>query len=86
MTEGGISKIEFNSNGFRQIVNSDGCQELVRDIAEDIAAKANANAGLDSFQARTAQASSRWIGLVSSTDKESYQAEAEDKALTGAIT
>lgn len=86
MTKGGISKIEFISDGFRQIVNSDGCQELVRDIAEDIASKANANAGLDSFQAQTVQARTRWIGLVSSTDAESYQAEAEDKALTGAIT
>ena len=85
MTKGGISKIEFISEGFRQIVNSNECQELVRDITEGIASKANANAGLDSFQAQTVQARTRWIGLVSSTDAESYQAEAEDKALTGAI-
>ena len=78
-------RIEFNSEGFRQIFNSDGCEELVRNTAEGIAERANANSGLDSFRASTVKAGTRWIGFASTTDKASMIAESEDKALTGAI-
>jgi hypothetical protein len=78
-------RIVFNSEGFAQILNSDGCQELVQTTAEGIAERANASAGLDSFKASTVKAGTRWIGFASSTDKESAIAESENKALTGAI-
>jgi cell division GTPase FtsZ len=78
-------RIVFNSDGFAQILNSDGCQQLVQGIAEEITERANANAGLDSFKASTVKAGTRWIGFASSTDKASSAAESEDKALTGAI-
>lgn len=78
-------RIVFNSEGFAQILNSEGCQELVGNIAEEIAERANASAGLDSFKASTVKAGTRWIGFASSTDKESAIAESENKALTGAI-
>lgn len=78
-------RIEFNSEGFRQILNSDGCEELVRSTAEGIAERANANSGLDSFRSSTVKAGTRWIGFASTSDKASVIAESEDKALTGAI-
>lgn len=74
-----------SSDGFGEILHSDACQQLVGDIAEGIAERANANSGLDSFRASTVKAGTRWIGFASTTDKASVIAESEDKALTGAI-
>lgn len=79
-------RIEFISEGFREILNSDGCQELVQQTAESIAERANANAGLDTFEATSVRAGTRWIAFASTTDKESLAAESEEKALTRAIT
>lgn len=78
-------RLEFNSSGFAQILASEGCHELVQDVAENIAERANANSGLDTFTATSLKASSRWIGFASSTDKASAAAESEDKALTRAL-
>lgn len=79
-------RIEFISEGFREILNSDGCQELVQQTAEGIAERANANAGLDTFEATSVRAGTRWIAFASTTDKASLAAESEEKALTRAIT
>lgn len=82
-------RIEFNSEGFRQILTSEGCHELVQGITESIADRANANAGLESFRASTqlgGYGGGRWIGFATATDKAAMVAEAEDKALTRAIT
>lgn len=79
-------RIEFISEGFREVLNSDGCKELVQEAAEGIAERANANSGLDSFEATAVRAGTRWVGFASTTDKESVAAESEDKALTRAIT
>lgn len=78
-------RIVFNSDGFAQLLNSDGCQQLVQTTAEEIAERANANAGLDSFKASTVKAGTRWIGFATATDKAASAAESEYKALTGAI-
>lgn len=78
-------RLEFNSQGFAQILASEGCHELVQKQAEIIADKANANSGLDSFRATSVKASTRYIGFASTTDKKSLAAESEDKALTRAI-
>ena len=78
-------RIEFISQGFQDILFSDGCQQVVQETADGIAERANANAGLDSFSASTVKAGTRWIGFASTTDKDSMIAEAEDKALTRAI-
>lgn len=78
-------RIVFNSDGFGQLLNSDECQQLVGNYAEEIAERANASSGLDSFKASTQKAGTRWIGFASTTDKASLAAESEDKALTGAI-
>lgn len=78
-------RIVFNSDGFGQILNSDECQQLVGNYAEEIAERANASSGLDSFKASTVKAGTRWVGFASTTDKKSLAAESEDKVLTGAI-
>ena len=79
-------RLEFNSEGFEQILMSEECHELVQGYAEDIAEKANANSGLDSFKATSEKAPTRYIGFASSSDKASFIAESEDKALTRALT
>ena len=79
-------RLEFNSDGFEQILMSEEVREMVQGYAEDIAEKANANSGLDSFRATTDRAPTRIIGFASSTDKASFIAESEDKALTRALT
>ena len=79
-------RLEFNSEGFAQILASEECHELVQSYAEDIAEKANANSGLDSFVATSEKAPTRYIGFASSSDKASFIAESEEKALTRALT
>jgi len=78
-------RLEFNSAGFAQILHSEACHELVQSVAQDIADRANANSGLDSFKATSINASTRYVGFASTTDKESLAAESEDKALTRAL-
>lgn len=78
-------KLEFNSQGFAQILASEGCHELVQSVAEEIAERANANSGLDTFVATSVKAPTRYIGFASTTDRASLAAESEDKALTRAL-
>ena len=82
-------RIQFNSEGFRQILTSSGCHEVVQQVTNDICEKANANYNGDGFVATTqigGYGGGRWIGFVSSSDKASTIAESEDKALTRATT
>ena len=84
-------RIVFKSEGFRQILLSDGCRDLVQSTTEEIKNKADANntRGGDGFEASTmvgGYGGGRWIGFVSTTDNASKIAESEDKALTMAIT
>lgn len=81
-------RIEFNSDGFRALLESDGVQSLVSETADGIASRANANAGGDGFVATTQRGGyggGRWIGFVKSTTKDAAIAESENKALTRAI-
>lgn len=85
------TRIVFKSEGFRQILLSDGCRDLVQSTAEDIKNKADANntRGGEGFEASTMVGGfggGRWVGFVSTTDRQSKIAEAEDKALTRAVT
>lgn len=85
------ARIEFNSDGFKQILLSDGCHELVTTITEEICEKANANnnrggAGFVSSTQVGGYGGGRWIGFVSSTDKQSAIAQSEDQALTRALS
>ena len=85
------ARIVFNSDGFRQLLLSDGVRELVQSTAEEICDKANGNntRGGDGFVVRTqvgGYGGGRYVAFVSSTDKNSFIAESEDKALTGALS
>jgi len=85
------ARIVFNSQGFRQILLSDGCQKLVEQTTQEIQDRANVNntRGGEGFRASTEVGGfggGRWIGFVATTDKNSMIAESEDKALTRALT
>lgn len=84
-------KLEFKSEGFREILCGGGVQSAVSSAAEQIRARATANIAGESegFSAHIWQGNyggGRVIGSVSTTDYESQRAEAEDKALSKAVT
>ena len=83
-------RLKWDKDGFRQILLSDGCHQLVQGVTEEIQMRANDNneRGGEGFRASTqvgGYGGGRWIGFVSSTDKASMIAESEDKALTRAV-
>lgn len=84
MANYGIEKIEFISQGFRDILRSDGCQETVQDVTEQIAN--NARSLTDEVDSTVVIANhgsgSRYIGLVSVP----AAAESEDKVLSRSIS
>ena len=85
------TRIVFNSEGFREILLSDGCHNLVQSVTDEIAEKANANnnRGGNGFNASTevgGYGGGRWIGFVTATDKKAAAAQSEDQALTRALS
>lgn len=84
-------EIEFFSSGFEQILTSAGTMSAVQSATNDIRTRANANntRGGSGFysgtRVGTAYGSQRALGFVYSSDKKSATAEAEDKALSGAV-
>lgn len=83
-------RLEFISEGFKEILESDGVHDLVQETAESICDKANGNnvRGGEGFTTSVIHGSyggGRWVGFVKTTDKQSEIAEAEDKALTGVV-
>lgn len=86
----GNANIQFNSDGFREILLSDGVRAVVQAETEKIRGRANGNlreksAGY-SAQVRVGNyGGGRWIGHVTTTDGTSIRAEAYDKALTRAV-
>ena len=85
------TRIVFNSEGFREILLSEGCHDLVTSVTEEIADKANANndRGGEGFNASTqvgGYGGGRWIGFVTATDNKAAAAQSEDQALTRALT
>ena len=84
-------RLQFISEGFRQILTSSEVQALVSETADNIKARADANITeeSDGFKSRTwlgNYGGGRWIGSVSTTDKASMIAEAENKALSKAVS
>ena len=85
-------RIEFNSDGFRQLLNS---SEVTAMIDGQVAAvKGRADAGMSGgetkgFNGRTVKgygrASERWIGVVGTSDLATMIAESEQKTLTKAV-
>ena len=84
-------KLEFISDGFRQILNSEGVKSVVQSEAERI--KAAADSGIieesEGFSANVWTGNyggGRWVGSVTTTDAASSMAESENKVLTKAVT
>lgn len=79
-------RLVFNSDGFRQYLNSDSVKELVESHTNTIAANASAQVpDSEGFRARTIKSGTRWIGIVGTTDTASEAAEAENKVLSKAV-
>lgn len=84
------TKIEFISDGFHDILCSDGVKELVTETASRIQSEANAGIEGESegFSNKTwmgGYGGGRWVASVSTTDKASIIAESENKALSKAV-
>ena len=88
-------RIEFNSEGFREILTGAGVQSSVSEATKKIQAQANANAAgeldedSEGFSAKTwlgGFGGGRWVGSVSTTDHSTMVAEAENKALSRAVS
>lgn len=84
-------RLEFIGEGFGEILRSEGTQNLVRNVTEEIGAKANEknSRGGEGFRTSVEQSgrykNRRWVGFVSTTDKKSVIAETEDGALSRAV-
>lgn len=88
-------RLEFNSDGFREILTGAGVQSAVSEATQKIQAQANANAAgeldenSEGFSAKTwlgGFGGGRWVGSVSTTDHSTMVAEAENKALSRAVS
>lgn len=84
-------RLQFNSEGFKQILLSEGCKTVVEQTTAEICEKANANNahGGEGFKATTqvgGYGGGRWIGFVTASDKNASIAQSEDQALTRAVT
>ena len=83
--------LQFISEGFKAILESEGTKEVVRSAAEEIKNKANANAGIEDSEGFSCEVwqgnygGGRWVASVSTTDKKTMKAESEDKALSRAV-
>lgn len=85
-------KIEWIHEGFEEILCDPGTMSSVKSATERIASKANGNnnRGGNGFESGTrlgrAFGSQRAMGFVYTTDIQSKIAEAEDKALSRAVS
>lgn len=83
-------KLEFKSDGFKEILCGSGVQGAVESAASQIQAKANAGLTEDSegFSMHSWMGNyggGRWVASVNTTDYASMVAEAEHKVLSGAV-
>lgn len=84
-------RLEFNSDGFREILCGDGVKGMVDSATEKIKVKADAgiqgtSEGFSASSFLGNYGGGRWVGVVSTTDKESMIAESEGKALSKAVS
>lgn len=95
----GIAKIEFISDGFRDILQTAGTQTVVQEVTESIRQNCVANYaavspdGVDADvfntevkQATAAQYKGRYVGFVSTSDPYAVLGETEDKIMTRALS
>lgn len=79
------TRLVFNSDGFRELLNSPEVEQLVLGHAQEIATRANEASGLESFLAHSVKAGTRYVAFAGTTDDASAQAESEDKVLSQAV-
>lgn len=85
-------QIEWVHEGFEKILCAPGTMQQVQAVTDKIKARANANntRGGNGFESGTrlgkAFGSQRAMGFVYTTDRKSKIAEAEDKALSRAVS
>ena len=76
-------RIELNSDGFREILNSQAVADLCADVGNGIAQRAGD--GFAYFPATLNYGGGRVGGFVNATTYEAMEAEARDKTLTKAV-
>ena len=79
-------RIEFISDGFREILSGSGTAGVVDEVSNQIASNASAHGGewkVDGFMG--SYGGGRYIGIVAADDYEAMVAEAVDKALSTAV-
>jgi len=87
----GLKEIEFVSQGFDEILSCEGVTNLIEQHTARIVGAANENntRGGDGFASKVSVAKlfghPRIRGYITSTDRNSAIAEAEDKALSRAV-
>ena len=84
-------EIEFNSDGFREILMSGEVKAELEKLANEVCNKANANVSdpeSDGFFVNMMQGNmggGRWLAFVQAKDWKAFDAEKYDKALTRAM-
>lgn len=84
----GIDEITFISQGFKQVLESDGVRDLIQQHADEICERANANFGGDGFAVNVRHfgyGGGRWGAFISSVNRRAAAAESEEHVLTRAI-
>ena len=79
------ARIVFNSDGFKQLLNSPEVEALVLSEAQKIADAASEGLEGEGFKAHSRKAGTRYIAFAGATDEESIRAEAENKTLSRAV-
>ena len=79
------ARIVFNSDGFKQLLNSPEVEVLVLNEAQKIADAASEGLEGEGFRAHSTKAGTRYIAFAGTTDEESILAESENKVLSRAV-
>ena len=84
-------EIEFISDGFAEILRSDGVKKVIESKAQEIQQRANSNVAgehTDGYKVTTMHSNgkdNRWVSFVQAADYVAAEKEAEYKALTKAV-
>lgn len=85
-------QIEWNHEGFEEILTSDGARQVCEEKAQQIQAEANAGLKADDTpgfavggKVVKAYGSQRWMSFVHTTDAATMFAERDDQLLTKAV-
>ena len=86
MAKSGLQKIEFNDAGMKAMFQCDGLRQVMEEQTNRVTDEANANGNCEGFQGQVVMGRiGRYVGLVRATDKQSFKAASEYKALERAL-